>query len=49
MEKESRQSPQHLLNEVNSFSVQRGKVLVENIVREPVLQSRPVFPVGFMH
>ena len=49
MEKESRQSPQHLLNEVNSFSVQCGNVLVENIVREPVLQSRPVFPVGFMH
>ena len=49
MEKESRQSPQHLLNEFNSFSVQRGNLLMENIVREPVLQSRPVFPVGFMH
>ena len=24
-------------------------VLMENIVREPVLQSTPGFPVGFMH
>ena len=37
------------MNEFNSFSVQRGNVLMENIVREPVLQSTPVFPVGFMH
>ena len=48
-EKESRQSPQDLLNEYNSFSVQHGDTLMENIVREPVLQSTPVFPVGFMH
>ena len=48
-EKESRQSSQHLLNEFNSFSVQHGNVLMENIVREPALQSTPVFPVGFMH
>ena len=46
---ERRQSHQHLLNEFNSFSVQLGNLLVENIVREPVLQSIPVFPAGFMH
>ena len=33
----------------NSFSVQHGNALMENIVREPVLHSTPVFPVGFMH
>ena len=48
-EKESRQSPQDLLNEYNSFSVPHGDTLMENIVREPVSQSTPVFPVGFMH
>ena len=48
-EKESRQSPQHLLNEFNSFSVQHGNVLMKNTVREPVLQSTSVFPVGFIH
>ena len=36
-EKESRQSPQHLLKESNSFSVQHGNVLMENILIEPVL------------
>ena len=48
-EKESRQSPQYLLNEFNSFSLQDVDALMENIVREPVLQSTSVFPVGFMH
>ena len=48
-EKESRQSPQNLLNEFNSFSVHHGDALMKNIVREPVLQSTPVFSVGFMH
>ena len=48
-ERESWQNPQHLMNEFNSFRVQHEKVLTENIVREPVLQSTPVFPVVFMH
>ena len=48
-EKESQQSPQHLLNEFNSFSIQHGNVLIENMVREPVLQCTQEFPVGFMH
>ena len=48
-EKESRQSPQYLLNEFNSFSLQDVDALMEYIVREPVLQSTSVFPVGFMH
>ena len=48
-EKDSRQRPQYLLNESNSFSVQHENTLMENIVREPVFQSTPVFPAGFMH
>ena len=48
-EKESRQSPQHLLNEFDSFSFQHRNALMEKIVRKPVLQSTPVFPAGFMH
>ena len=48
-ERESWQNPQHLSNEFNSFRVQHENVLTENIVREPVLQSTPVFPVVFMH
>ena len=35
-EKESRESQQYLLNEFNSFSVQHGNALMENIVRETV-------------
>ena len=35
-EKESRESHQYLLNEFNSFSVQHGNSLMENIVRETV-------------
>ena len=46
-EKESERSP--LVLNTNSFSVQHGNILMKNIVREPVLQSTPVFPVGFMH
>ena len=46
-EKESERSP--LVLNTNSFSVQHGNVLMKNIVREPVLQSTPVFPVAFMH
>ena len=48
-EKERRQSPQYLLNEFDSFSVQQGKALIENIVRKEFLQSSPAFPVGFTH
>ena len=47
--KESRKSLQNQLNEFNSFCVQHGNALMENIVREPVLQSTPVFPARFMH
>ena len=48
-EKESRQSTQHLLNESNSFSIQHGNALTKSILREPVLQSTPIFEAGFMH
>ena len=41
-------SLQHRLNEFNSLSVQHGNALMENTVRESVLQSISVFPVGFM-
>ena len=47
--KESRKSLKNQLNEFNSFCVQHGNALMENIVREPVLQSTPVFPARFMH
>ena len=42
-EKESLQSPQYLLHEFNSFTIQPRNALIKNVVRETV------FPAGFMH